>query len=878
MLHYFTRISVYVLIFLPGLLSAQSFSGLQTGKTLGIYNLDLQPAALSGQRANLDIMLGGFSSVIQSNYLSVNTQAVRDGSVWTADGSNYKTIFPETLNGKDKNGYFNADFYLPSFSLKLTPDHTVAFTGRLRNFANIDKVTEPTARFAYNGLDVPDQFGTQYRNDGFRFALASYVELGAAWAGKVYENGPHRILAGARLKFMSGLAGTFLYANSLEYSFDNDHILNVHEANFGFAHSTALENVQGNFNPIEDFDRFNLRNTGLGADIGAIYEYKPSGNDYKVRAGLSILDLGSIGFEQSVFSQNFSGSVIGYDLNQLSLDGIAGFDSTVAVEFNYEAGESRFRMALPTVISAQADFRLQQRLYISAVPYIAVKRYGAPHAIHQLSSLTVTPRFEGKGWGLGIPVTLAGGRGPAAGATVRLGPLVMGSATLFNFLLNQDIHAMDVHFGLRIPIAVSKKDKAEKEVKPEEITEPEPKPAKPEPEEKPRPVEKTPKAPREKPVKEPREKQEKIRPEKTTAEKKTKTEKPPKAETTAKAEAEKSKPEKETAVAKETAPAPVPVPAQEKPVQTQPVIEKPAAEPAKTETVVIPSQPQKSDQASKPVADAAPVTPKADPEQARKEAIAQAEEKAKAIAKEAKMKREEMLLKEEEERRKARKTELLSPDRELYEDRDNDGLADKYDQCPDVPGSMARAGCPEPEVAAAQVNEMDHTLGIYSNGPLSRHLPYADYDHDGVVNIEDRCPETPGLASRRGCPENDPRGEKLLDELEIDAFDRIYFESGKDYLSGNSRMVLNKVVTFMKNNPNVKAELAGHADDIGNDPYNDDLSKRRSEAAKNYLISKGVAENRIQLSYYGKRMSIVPNRDETSRQKNRRVEIMISSQ
>ncbi|MDX2247760.1 MAG: DUF5723 family protein [Bacteroidia bacterium] len=821
-----------LLVFSPLFFFGQTFSGLQTGKTLGIYNLDLQPASLVGQRANVDIQLFGFSSTLQNNYLFVNTASVRDGSVWSVDGLNYREVFPENLNGNEKNAFLNYDLYLPSVSIRLSPKRSLAFTGRLRNFVNLDQVGEPAARFAFLGLDVPDQFGISYNNDRFRFSLLSYVEFGLAWAETLYENGPHRINAGARIKFMSGLAGTYLYANRLEYSFTNADIINIHEADVDFAHSVALEGVEGGFNPLEDFDRLNLRNTGFGADLGAIYEYRPEGEDYRARLGLSILDIGNIRFEQSAFSQNFTGSVIGYDLSQLSLNGIMAFDSTLGGEFNYSSGETQFRMALPTVVSLQADFRLNKNVYISMIPFLALKGYNQPNRVHHISNFAITPRFEGKGWGIGIPFSLAGDRGTNVGATVRLGPLVAGSSNLLNFLLKENMRSADFHFGLHIPLAINKKDKTPEEETVPETTEPDPEPVN-KPEEK--PAEKPEKTPKEKAEKTPKEKAEKI---------------------------PKEKPVKEvTANTKAVTSLEIPEPAANTPVvipekKPEPVIQTPPTAEAEIKPEPKPEIPEET---------AA--------EKAKKEAIARAEEKARMVAEEARLKREQEKQKELETQRKAREQALLSTDTELYKDRDNDGLADKYDQCPDVAGTFALAGCPEEE----KIPEpgMDYSKGLYSTGPLSRHLPYADYDHDGVVNQDDRCPEIAGLKSHLGCPENDPRGKRILREMEIDAFERIYFESGSDHLTGNSRMILNRVADYLKTHPQPKMKFVGHADDIGSDTYNDDLSKRRSEAAIQYLVSKGIDQKRLSVEYFGKRLAVVPNTDEAARKKNRRVEIVL---
>ncbi len=71
--------------------------------------------------------------------------------------------------------------------------------------------------------------------------------------------------------------------------------------------------------------------------------------------------------------------------------------------------------------------------------------------------------------------------------------------------------------------------------------------------------------------------------------------------------------------------------------------------------------------------------------------------------------------------------------------------------------------------------------------------------------------------------------------------------------------------------------LAGHTDDVGSDEYNMDLSKRRADAAKQYLSNSfGIQQNRLIVEAYGEAKPLEPNKDDTSRSKNRRVEFILA--
>ena len=86
---------------------------------------------------------------------------------------------------------------------------------------------------------------------------------------------------------------------------------------------------------------------------------------------------------------------------------------------------------------------------------------------------------------------------------------------------------------------------------------------------------------------------------------------------------------------------------------------------------------------------------------------------------------------------------------------------------------------------------------------------------------------------------------------------------------------LDLVVAFLKSNPGVKIELAGHTDNRGIPGQNVKLSQARVDRVKSYLVSKGVESRRISGKGYGGTKPVASNDTEESRQLNRRVEFTI---
>lgn len=103
----------------------------------------------------------------------------------------------------------------------------------------------------------------------------------------------------------------------------------------------------------------------------------------------------------------------------------------------------------------------------------------------------------------------------------------------------------------------------------------------------------------------------------------------------------------------------------------------------------------------------------------------------------------------------------------------------------------------------------------------------------------------------------------------------IYFDHDKSELLPKSFLELNKVLSFLKENPQIEIEVRGHTDNVGAFEYNIDLSKRRAAAVFKYLTDKGIKRTRLKFHGFGNTEPIASNNTNDGRQLNRRVEIKI---
>lgn len=171
-------------------------------------------------------------------------------------------------------------------------------------------------------------------------------------------------------------------------------------------------------------------------------------------------------------------------------------------------------------------------------------------------------------------------------------------------------------------------------------------------------------------------------------------------------------------------------------------------------------------------------------------------------------------------------------------DSDKDGVIDSLDKCPGTPAGVKvdASGCP------------------------------LDSDGDGVADYLDKCPGTPKgfKVDAEGC---------IIEQTIV--LRGVNFEYNKDQLTLNAQGVLDAILPGLVSQPKLTLEIGGHTDSKGADGYNLSLSKRRAASVRKYLISKGVAAERLAAVGYGEKKPIADNKTDAGRAENRRVEFQV---
>lgn len=102
-----------------------------------------------------------------------------------------------------------------------------------------------------------------------------------------------------------------------------------------------------------------------------------------------------------------------------------------------------------------------------------------------------------------------------------------------------------------------------------------------------------------------------------------------------------------------------------------------------------------------------------------------------------------------------------------------------------------------------------------------------------------------------------------------------YFKSGGTEIEPESRKELEEMLVEVRRRPGVDATVAGHADRLASDRYNELISMRRAYKIRDQLVKAGVPIERIEIDAFGESKPAVPTRDNVPERRNRRVEVTV---
>lgn len=420
---------------------SQSYLGYNTDNYSGLHGVVYNPGAIADSRVKTEINIVSASSIIATDYTYLTLSNI--SSILGDDGFNGLDRFPSDQN----EILVNVDVLGPSFMFSLNEKSSIGLITRIRLVSNFNNVNGELFEGIYDGFPV-DDFNFQQEN--LDFTTHAWGEVGLAY-GRVLVNKPNSILkTGVTLKYVVGGGALQGSSNSLSGNFNTNTNQVALQGDFAYAISYSDDQ--------EATDYFSEISPGFGADVGFVYEYRsnkslaasnnnnPRGfNQYKLKVGLSILDIGSINYNGSEVT-NYT---VNTDVNAQALedDFIEALDNSTTQNTTNES----IKVSLPTSIHLNIDYNLYKKFYLNLDINNGLVSKDAFFNNNRLNLITLTPRYESRVFGAYLPISTSSLGKTTLGAGIRFGPLFFGSGTLFSNL-SEKSNAANFFAGLKIPL------------------------------------------------------------------------------------------------------------------------------------------------------------------------------------------------------------------------------------------------------------------------------------------------------------------------------------------------------------------------------------------------------------------------------------------
>ncbi|MBO9730493.1 MAG: hypothetical protein J7623_17765 [Chitinophaga sp.] len=436
---------------------AQDFAGFRTSSYAGVTAVFSNPANIADSRYRWDVNLFGVNASVSNNQFKYKLGDI--GSAFNED--TLKNQFFGQGKGLTK-ALVNVGVIAPSAMFNVGR-FAFAVTSRVRVVANVTdldgKFTDKIINNGSSDADLPYNIAS---NSNMRVSVNGWAEYGVSVAREVLSMGPHYLKAGVSLKYLSGAGNGTINVDHLHGTMNVDKVRqDVYLTN---ASGKVGMNFAG-FN-ISDFDAADVlkfTGHGVGAELGAVYEYRPESelngvNKYKFRIGVSLMDIGKIRYERDVTrSGTFTiGIPAGQQFSMKNLEDVKidNYKTELGKYPQYftpaaDNNSSSYSVSLPTTLQVNGDYHIRDAFYVNMDVQLSLAGgKNKPYNAQYFNGFSITPRYDGRIFGFFLPVSYNELSKLNAGASFRVGPLFVGSGSVLTALLGSS-HQVDGFVGVR---------------------------------------------------------------------------------------------------------------------------------------------------------------------------------------------------------------------------------------------------------------------------------------------------------------------------------------------------------------------------------------------------------------------------------------------
>jgi outer membrane protein OmpA-like peptidoglycan-associated protein len=463
--------------------SAQGLIGYDYNNYLGVNSVTSNPASIASSRYKFHF-----------NLVTVNGNAGNNGyeiirgntSFFNFDQWKERRI----TNGGRKNGWLNADILGPSFLLNLNKKSALAVSSRIRTLTNMYNLSDGAISLFED--PTSDLFGKSFNEKNVKVNAHAFADFGLSYARVLKNEGTHFLKAGATLKYIQGISAASVRLENLDINIRDMNTLNQLSGKGSILYADNIDRWTDDEDDI-NFKGVSKEGKTVGMDIGAVYEirdgkFQPDEDRFKsqfrtipytFRFSFAITDFAfaPLTYKPGRESANYSLSGSNIKIDTFDVDNADNPEDYLReLEaddlIRKEANVDEFKMFLPTSLRANADWHIAKHFFINADALLSLRGSGTKKSgTNYISTFSVTPRFESQWVSVSSPLSIDVQKQFNWGASLRLGPLFVGSGSLLTSVLKSEFDNLDAYAGLSIPIYQGKRRKKEKKVQAEPVVE-----------------------------------------------------------------------------------------------------------------------------------------------------------------------------------------------------------------------------------------------------------------------------------------------------------------------------------------------------------------------------------------------------------------------
>lgn len=437
----------------------EHFAGLNTSNRVGVLSVSNNPAELVNMSNTFEVGLYSISANVANNKIGF--------SDLFSDNDLESILF---TGNTPVNLKIDSEIYGPSFGMKFKK-LAIAITSKITGKLDVVDVDPNLADGLVNsGLNSFLGSNTISNNYNQRLSGTTWGEIGLSGALNIFNNATHKFNVGATFKLLFPGSYSNLGLDKFNGTITNTagqvFLNNVSDVDVNVAYSGGLADSFSNFN---DYTKSIVGGlNGFSGDIGINYQWKDqpennpkkNQNKYKINAGMSIRNIGSMTFkDDNNFSTNYVLNIQstfanpqGLNLNQFeNIESLQEVE-TILINQGYldktQAEKTDFTVKLPTTFSAYADVKLSSKLFITGYLQKRVNDNSANDQITAQNLFTITPRFTTGFFEVFAPISNTEISGFSSGIGFRIGGFFIGSSSIIT-ALTSDSKQGDIYTGFR---------------------------------------------------------------------------------------------------------------------------------------------------------------------------------------------------------------------------------------------------------------------------------------------------------------------------------------------------------------------------------------------------------------------------------------------